>query len=137
MFDSVVGIISLCIALAQAAVLVSNFERKRTFALALGLLLVILIGYWTVEKWRHHSYIESLSSEITVTLSANRSLSLEQIAQQLNENRKDPVSSADLDAAIEYERSIGYICSMNVSTTATDGRQYTVRVYSYPGLGRC
>jgi hypothetical protein len=137
MFDSLVGIVSLCIALAQVAVLVSGHERRRTFQMVLAGLLILGIGYLVTERYRHYASIERLADEVTRSMSANTVQSVEQISLHINENRKESVSPSDLEAAIERNRAKGYLCSENRNATGDDGRKYLIRVYTQSGFGAC
>jgi len=134
MFDSIIGIVSFCLAVAQAIILSSKSERRRTFAIVTTGLLILSLGVWGAEHYRHKQLIEDIADAVTLTMSANKYQTVDQIALHVNENRTDPVSSTDLQAAIDLDKARGYICSMNVNAEWLE-RQLLVRVYVMSGFG--
>lgn len=66
---------------------------------------------------------------------SNKTQTIEQIAERVNENRKDPVTQSDLEDAIERERAKGYICSASIDVRDSKGSPYVIRVYKDINFG--
>ncbi len=133
MFETLLAILGACLSVAQIAV--DGRTRGKTFRILFGLLAAALFAYFGWRQVQHTRYINAIADEITTIMSAARYQSAEQLARHLSENRKEPVSAADLDEAIERQREKGYLCSSDVTATAADGRSYLVRVYGDRNFG--
>jgi hypothetical protein len=133
MFDSAVGVASLCIAIAQFFILPKTARRK-TFPIVLAGLLIAGLAYIVFEQVRQHVRAQSIADALT-RATGSQPQTAEQIASRINENRRDPISSSDLEAAIERNREKGYLCSQNKTVLDGDGRVYFIRVYLQTGFG--
>jgi hypothetical protein len=133
MFDSAVGVASLCIAIAQFFILPKT-SRRKTFPVVLAGLLIAGLAYIVFEQVKQHVRAQTIADALTHA-TGSEPQTAEQIVGRINENRRDPISSSDLEAAIERNREKGYLCSKNKLVFDGDGRLFAIRVYLQAGFG--
>lgn len=126
--ENIISMIGFAVTVAQSFVAIRQ-DKIKTFLIAAPIMVGLMFGWLLFERWMDNRRVADIANSITMLLS-NKPMTLEQIASRLNENRKEPVTSADLDAALEIERTKGYIPSANVAATGTEGSNYTLRAYN-------
>jgi hypothetical protein len=135
--ETIMTVVGLALALAQAIVIGTTTERWRAFLIATSILLVLGTGWALIVHVRHARSIDAIADQITKLISANRPLSLPQIIKRVNENSGIEVSRDDIAEALELERGRGYACSADLTTKDDGGREYIVQVFAYPNMGTC